>query len=159
MPIHLKKAILDDFPILLELEKSVAGTNIYSPMLEENEWKEELRKNTVYLIIKNEDIVGNLSYEKKSNDHVYISGLVIDPRFQGQGIAREVLTNLLKELKDVQRIDLVTHPDNRRALELYRSLGFVIGSRKEDYFGDGEGSIAFRWLSDVDVHLVLPCAG
>ncbi|KKU03864.1 MAG: hypothetical protein A2131_02405 [Candidatus Sungbacteria bacterium GWC2_49_10] len=142
MPIHLKKAILDDFPILLELEKSVAGTNIYSPMLEENEWKEELRKNTVYLIIKNEDIVGNLSYEKKSNDHVYISGLVIDPRFQGQGIAREVLTNLLKELKDVQRIDLVTHPDNRRALELYRSLGFVIGSRKEDYFGDGEPRLA-----------------
>lgn len=140
-PTLLKEALISDIPVLLELEKSVAGTNIYSPMLDENEWKEELLKGKVYLIEKNNSVIGNLSYERKGNDHVYISGLVISPAFQGQGIAREVLTNLLEELTDVKRIDLVTHPDNHKALQLYQSLGFVIESRKENYYGDGESRL------------------
>ena len=63
---------------------------------------------------------------------------MVIPEFQGQGVAREVLTRLLKELKDVKRVDLVTHPDNQKALQLYQSLGFIVESRKENYFGDGE---------------------
>ncbi|MEK7554209.1 MAG: GNAT family N-acetyltransferase [Patescibacteria group bacterium] len=137
-PVQLKEATVTDIPTLLKLEQSVAGTNVYSPMLEKSDWTEELQTNKVYLIEKNNVVVGNLSYERKSSDHVYVSGLVISPEFQGQGVAREVLTRLLKELKDVKRIDLVTHPENQKALQLYQSLGFVVESRKENYFGDGE---------------------
>ncbi|MFH0852134.1 MAG: GNAT family N-acetyltransferase [bacterium] len=136
--IILKKANLEDIPTLLEIEKSVAGTNIYSPMVEDADWKEEFQKCEVYLIEHNNMVIGNLSYEKKENDHVYISGLVIKPEFQGQGIGRKVLIKLLEELKDMRRIDLVTHPDNHHALKLYQSLGFIVESRKENYFGDGE---------------------
>lgn len=136
--IYFKEASISDIPVLLELEKSVADTNTYSPMLEKDEWEEELQKGKVYLIEKNNAVIGNLSYERKEDAHIYISGLVISPTFQGQGVAREVLTNLLAELKDVKRIDLVTHPDNHAALQLYQSLGFVIESRKENYYGDGE---------------------
>ena len=50
--ISLKKATIADIPALLELEKSVAGTKIYSPTLTKNEWKEELQKSEVYLIEK-----------------------------------------------------------------------------------------------------------
>ena len=137
-PIQLKEATMTDIPTLLKLEQSVAGTNVYSPMLEKSDWTEELQTNKVYLIEKNNVVVGNLSYERKSSDHVYISGLMVIPEFQGQGVAREVLTRLLKELKDVKRVDLVTHPDNQKALQLYQSLGFIVESRKENYFGDGE---------------------
>lgn len=136
--IVLKKAGINDIPVLLEIEKSVAGTKIYSPTLEVDEWKEELHKAKVLLIKKNNTIIGNLTYEQKGNDCVYISGLVIKPDFQGQGIARKVLTNLLKKLQCVRRIYLVTHPNNLRALNLYRSLGFVVESKKENYYGDGE---------------------
>jgi ribosomal protein S18 acetylase RimI-like enzyme len=138
MPINLKKATLADIPVLLELEKSVAGKNTYSPMLEADEWTEEFRKGIVCLIEKDAVVVGDLSYERKTKDHAYISGLAIDPRFQGHGIAREALVQLLEELKNINRIDLVTHPDNASALKLYRSLGFVVESRKENYYGDGE---------------------
>ena len=137
-PVQLKEATVTDIPTLLKLEQSVAGTNVYSPMLEKSDWTEELQTNKVYLIEKNNVVVGNLSYERKSSDHVYISGLMVIPEFQGQGVAREVLTRLLKELKDVKRVDLVTHPENQKALQLYQSLGFIVESRKENYFGDGE---------------------
>jgi ribosomal protein S18 acetylase RimI-like enzyme len=135
--IHLREAGLTDIPDLIDVEKSVSGTKLYSPLLEEGEWKEELQKSVVYLIEKESKIVGDVSYEKKSDNHIYISGLAINPRFQRQGIAREVLKQILEKFRDVKRIDLVTHPDNP-ALKLYQSFGFVVESRKENYFGDGE---------------------
>ncbi len=139
--ISLKSATIDDLPTLLKLEQSVSGTNLYSPMLEEEEWKEELSKNHVFLIENQNQIIGNISYEKKNPEYVYISGLVIDPTFQSKGFGKKALLTLLEELKDVDRVDLVTHPDNINALKLYQSLGFVIESRKENYFDDGEPRI------------------
>lgn len=138
MPINLKRATKEDIPVLIELEKSVAGTKIYSTMLEEKEWEEALEKEVVYLIEKDGAVTGNVSYERKEKGRVYISGLVINPQFQGQGIGREIIVRILDEVKDAKRIDLVTHPDNAPALALYESLGFVIESRVENYYGDGE---------------------
>ncbi len=138
MLINLKKAGLDDIPKLLEIEKSVAGTKIYSAMLNENEWRDEIQNNTVYVVEKGDEVVGSISYEKKSEDHIYISGLTIDPSFQNQGIARQAMKIILDKLKDINRIDLVVHPNNYPALKLYQSLGFAIESRQENYFGDGE---------------------
>lgn len=136
--IFLKQASVDDIPVLIDLEQSAANRHTYSPVLTEDEWKEEFRKNKVYLIEKENSVVGNISYERKDSDHAYISGLVVLPEFQGQGIARKALMQVLEELKDVKRIDLVTHPDNHVALQLYQSLGFTIESRKENYWGEGE---------------------
>ena len=134
----LKEAGIADIPVLIKIEQSVAGTKIYSAMLDENEWKEELQKGKVFLIMKDGKAVGNLSYEQRGNDYVYISGLVITPTYQGQGIAREVLSKLLDEFIGMGRVDLVTHPDNHPALKLYESFGFVVESRKENYYSDGE---------------------
>lgn len=136
--ILLKSADEQNIPILLGLEKSVSGTKIYSPMLTEDEWKEELLKNKVFLIEKDNTIVGNISYEVRSDDSIYLSGLVVEPRFQRQGVAREALVQLLNKLKGVSRFELVTHPENIPALTLYQSLGFVVMDRRENYYGDGE---------------------
>jgi ribosomal protein S18 acetylase RimI-like enzyme len=141
MSVLLRKATILDIPVLLELEESVTGTNIYSPMLEESEWEEELLNNFVFLIEKDGEVVGNMSYEKKEGDHMYISGLVVGRQFQGKGIAREAMSTFLEEFKEARRIDLVTHPENTAALRLYRSLGFVDGSLIEDFYGDGESRL------------------
>jgi len=53
MAIHLKKANVSDMPILIALEKSVAGTKMYSPALKKSDWLEEFKKDTVYLITVN----------------------------------------------------------------------------------------------------------
>lgn len=141
MPIHLRKATPVDISVLLAIEESVAGSNLYSPLLQEGEWLTELQQSTVYIIEKDNVVVGNVSYEKKKGSHIYISGLVIHKKFQGHGIARATLLKVLDEIRDVKRVDLVTHPDNKVALRLYQSLGFVVESRRENYFGDGEPRI------------------
>jgi ribosomal protein S18 acetylase RimI-like enzyme len=136
-PINLQEATISDIPTLIEIEKSVSGKT-YLAMLNEDEWKKELQTNKVYLIKKDNNAVGDLCYRSKNKDVVYISGLVIIPPFQGKGLAREAMISLMQELKDIDRVELVTHPDNLKAIKLYESLGFVVELRKENYYGDGE---------------------
>ncbi len=136
--ISLEKATVKDIDQYLAIEKSVIGPKTYSGIKNENEAKEEFQNNQIFFIKKDGKIIGTIQYEMKSPDHAYISGLVIDPRFQGQGIGREASKLILNKLKDIKRIDIITHPDNAVALKLYQSLGFIIESRKENYYGDGE---------------------
>ena len=107
----------------------------------------KLRKNIVYLIEKDGEVVGNIEYEIKSPEYAYMSGFAIDSRFQRQGIGREALTQMMKELEHFARIDLVTHPENITAIKLYESFGFSIESRIENYFGDGEPRVKMVWES------------
>lgn len=136
--LELQQATFADIPLLIEIEKSILNIKIYSSMVEDDEWQEALQKGAVYLIKNNRDIIGSLSYEKKSNTHAYISGLIIKQSFQNKGFGKQALICLLEKLKNIQKISLVTHPNNHVALSLYLSLGFIIESRKENYYGDGE---------------------
>lgn len=139
MSIYLKKADNSDIEELVELEKSVAedktSSIIPSTM---DEWAKDIKNGVVYLIQKDNVVVGDIQYEKKGEGHMQITGLVVKPQFQRQGIAREALTQVLEELKNFKRIDLTTHPENIKARALYKSLGFVEESRKENFYGDGE---------------------
>jgi ribosomal protein S18 acetylase RimI-like enzyme len=135
--VSLKPASDSDIATLLELENSVSGKATYSPMLDEGEWRDALKNSSVLLIRSGDEIVGNISFEEKSPEHLYISGMIVRPEFQGRGIARSALQTILDAHKGVSRVDLVTHPDNP-ARALYESMGFEVESRKENYFGDGE---------------------
>ncbi|PIV38485.1 MAG: hypothetical protein COS30_01820 [Candidatus Portnoybacteria bacterium CG02_land_8_20_14_3_00_45_8] len=139
--ITLQKATIEDLGILLRIEKNVSNLKTYSAMVTEEEWREELSKSTVYLIEKDGVAIGDISYEIKGDSHAYLSGFAIIPEFQGQGIGQEVLTKILEELKNMRRIDLAVHPHNVHAVMLYLSFGFIIESRKDNYFGDGEPRI------------------
>lgn len=86
--------------------------------------------------------MGDVAYQMKNENHAYISGLAVAKEFQGQGIAKQAMQIILEKLKNVELIDLVTHPENTKAIKLYESLGFKqVGEPMEDYFGDGEPRI------------------
>jgi ribosomal protein S18 acetylase RimI-like enzyme len=136
--IQLVEASKSDVDIFVDLERKVSGQKIYAPILDRDEMLAEFEKNKMFIIQRDGSAVGTIMYEFKKPNHVYISGLVIDPDFQRQGIGRAAMIKLLDSLKSVNRIDMVTHPDNAAALSLYDSLGFLVESRKENYFGDGE---------------------
>ena len=137
----LERATTKDIPVLLEIELSTGNDKTYSPMTTEEEWLTEFKDNIIYIIKEKEIPVGLVSYEKKPNDCAYVSGLLIKPPFRGKGFARMVMNTILDELKKEKMIYLVTHPDNVASVNLYKSLGFVEGERKENYFGDGEPRI------------------
>lgn len=138
MSINLQRATLQDVQVLLEIEKTTEGLKTYSGYFTEEEMKNHIINNVVYLIKKDDEIIGSISYRIKDEEHAYESGLVVKPEFQGQGLAKQALAKLLEELKDYKFIDLTVHPDNISALNIYKSFGFTIKERKENFYGDGE---------------------
>jgi len=141
--IILQKATVENIPELLAIEEKLTNLKTYSAMTTAKEWQDEFdNKNvTIYLVLKDKDIVGNVSYEKKPDGAAYISGLGLYPEFQGQGIGRKVIELIMEDLKDVKTIKLATHPENSKAIKIYLSFGFVIKAWKDNYFGDGEPRI------------------
>ncbi len=138
--ISLERATPADIEKYIAIERKVVSKT-YSALLTEKEIMEEMAKGPVYMIKKDNVIVGTASYYMKADGSAYISGLVVDPAYQGQGISRQAMVKVLAELKDIPVVTLVTHPDNTRAVSLYKSLGFEVTGRIENFFGDGEPRI------------------
>lgn len=136
--IILKKATDDEIPEILEVEKKLAGLKTCYAITTREEWDREMKDSAVYAIIRNGKIVGDICYEIKNNGRVMISGLMIDPEFQNQGIGSQALEKNFEELKFIRRIDLAVHPRNNAAIGLYLRFGFVIEAWKENFYGDGQ---------------------
>lgn len=136
----LERATEKDIPILMEVEAFSAGGKTYS-VNDKEDWETDIKTGVVYIIKENSKLTGLVSYEIETEEIAYISGLVILPAFRGKGVAKEAMKAILKELDKSRKIYLVTHPDNASSVGLYKSLGFVEGERKENYFGDGEPRI------------------
>ena len=145
----LQRAEEIDIEVLIEIEKAVAKTNTYSPMLTERGWQREMAEYTVELIKLGDKAVGSIAYAEKEPGHVYISGVIVRPEYQGRGIATNAMRQILDKYSGARRIDLVTHPDNP-ALKLYESLGFKVEERKEDYFGDGQPRLVLALTRDAE---------
>jgi ribosomal protein S18 acetylase RimI-like enzyme len=140
--LKLKRATVNDINSILEIEKGLVGTKIYSGLTGAEDAIKEITENTFYLIKKDDKVVGDIAYQIKDKDHVYISGLAVVKELHRQGIAKQAMQMLLEILKDVKNIDLVTHPENEGAIKLYKSLGFKqIGEPIKNYFDDGEPRI------------------
>lgn len=133
-----KKATTKDVDKFLELEENEINNKMYSCFLNKDKVLKEFKNNEVYLIYKDDILVGSTEFQIKSPNHAYLSGLIIDPLFQNQGIGRQAILFRLEKLKKFKRIDLVTHPENYKIINMYQSLGFKIEKCIENYYGDGE---------------------
>jgi len=68
----------------------------------------------------------------------------VDPDFQGQGIGRRMMTDLLDFAGDDGVVYLEVRTDNAPAIALYESLGFVqVGLRKR-YYRTGADAYTMR---------------
>ena len=125
--IMFERATAKDVGTFLALECKAAEVKTWGPLSNADGAAREIRENTLWLIKK-----------EGEDGSVYISNVAVDPVFRRRGIARLAMKRILDTNKSARRIDLVTHPENERALNLYLSLGFKIESRDENRFGDGE---------------------
>jgi ribosomal protein S18 acetylase RimI-like enzyme len=138
MQLAFKPATVYDVETLVAFERNVADPRIYGPTLDIQGARQEITKNTFYFIKKGDVVLGTVAYRAASDHSVYVSNVAVDPKYRRQGIARAAMSFILEKCKGATRIDLVTHPENESANQLYISLGFKVESRQGNYFGDGE---------------------
>jgi ribosomal protein S18 acetylase RimI-like enzyme len=133
-----KQATADDADAVVELEHRIADARLYSAPLDRPSALQQILSNTYHLIMLGSEVVGTVAYRTVTDQLIYVSNLAVDPAYRERGIARAAMTFVLGRIDERARVQLVTHPDNAKALRLYKSLGFVCGERVENYFGDGE---------------------
>ena len=138
MQLTIEPATLNDANTLVAFERKVADPKIYGPPLGVQGAIKEISKNTFYFIKRGDILVATAAYQLRPDKSVCISNVAVDPKHRRQEIARTVMLFILEKCKGTSRIDLVTHPDNKDAIQLYTSLGFKVESRQENYYGDGE---------------------
>lgn len=110
---------------------------------------EDLGRYEMLIASSEERIVGFLSFrELVSAEHnrpgeFEILNVAVDPAYRRQGVAKTLLNHQLA--KGGQHF-LEVRESNLGALNLYRSLGFVvIGTRVDYYSNPGENAIVMKW--------------
>lgn len=84
-------------------------------------------------------------------EEAHITLLMIAPDYQGQGLGKLLLYQLLKAatLRDLERATLEVRASNQVALSLYQKFGFqALGRRKGYYQQTGEDAIIL-WRGDL----------
>jgi len=137
MKVTLRRATAADVLDYVRIEKAVES-KINLVMTNPEEVEREVRNSIAYMI-HGEDghIVGLIAYKRKKPSQAYISEIAVLPAFQRQGIGDEALRLIMEELKNVPRIELMTHPANP-ARRLYERHGFKVCGRIDNFQGSSE---------------------
>lgn len=61
----------------------------------------------------------------QEKSYIYISLIAISPKFQGQGVARAMVEELLRKYSEVEKILLITRKNNEGANKFFLALGFT----------------------------------
>jgi len=88
---------------------------------------EFLRKNCVYAIVKDDEIL-SIGYVYINDGRVAgIGGVFTKPEYRGRGLAKTLLSHMCRDLLKLNIIPFLHVEDwNLPALRLYRSLGFTV---------------------------------
>ena len=72
------------------------------------------------------DILGFAMFEPKINQIINLGFLVIDPTYQGLGLARHLIFSILDILPEFNKITLAAYNWNTKAKKIYEHLGFNV---------------------------------
>jgi len=102
-----------------------------------------LKNCDVYLVYKNETIIGLFAFEDVSKK-VEVKQIIVLPDYQHKGYGKEIVKEILRINKN-KSICVVTHPKNTAAIILYLKNDFEITDWKDNYYGDSQPRLIFHY--------------
>jgi RimJ/RimL family protein N-acetyltransferase len=84
-----------------------------------------------------------MQFEGRARHVAQLGTLAVDPKFQGSGLARDIVASALEQMKalGVRRAELQAEADNARGLAFYRKMGFEQeGVQQRAYRRGGENT-------------------
>jgi ribosomal protein S18 acetylase RimI-like enzyme len=103
----------------------------------------------VFLAYEADQIVGGCQLLRILNepDFFYVVGFYLRPQWQGRHLGKAFLLAVADEAKALgaRGLLLTVAPDNKPALGLYQSAGFVAEAFMPDFYGSGQDRHILRW--------------
>ncbi len=146
--VSLRKGNINDAEVLLELQKEVLSESEFMiTVIEEYEETLEQLRNWINKILENEremlivaeskeKIVGLIVFRSKSTKRLSHTGsftAMVKKEYRNHGIGKLLIKELLNWAEHnplIEKVSLGVLSTNLRAIELYKSMGFVEEGRK-----------------------------
>lgn len=130
-PILLRQATLEDYEMRVRLSVTAFGLDEEDARTKESQPLED--NTTMLMIVVNEETVGKIRVSREEAQ-AWIYGFAILPEYQGKGIGRKVLRQVIKEQSSAgYSVHLEVETKNHHALGLYESVGFK-AIHVQDYY-------------------------
>jgi|SRR5690625_260835 len=95
-------------------------------------------------IYHNEDVIGFAMYGSFGpNRHTWIDRIIIDQKYQGQGLGKEAMKGLIKKVSEEYKVAVLylsIIEENKVAERLYKQIGFKYTNKK-----DPNGELIFEY--------------
>ncbi len=140
----IRRATLDDVPVLLELEQTFPGDR-----LERSNFRHFLTKAKadIWLAEENGIFLGDAVVLYRQGFHsARLYSIVVSPNARGKGIGAKLLSHCEEAAKERGCITLrlEVREDNDAAISLYRSRGYDLIGRTDAYYEDGSTALRMR---------------
>ncbi len=142
MNIKIRKATLNDLPILLDFEQQLI--HVERPMDISLEQEKKIHyydigkfitseTSEVFVAVSNTEIIGSGYGLVKKNDskfnhefHGYVGFIYVVKEYRGQGISQLILTEVFNwfKSKNIKETRLQVYQDNPSAIKAYEKVGF-----------------------------------
>ncbi|WP_370259487.1 GNAT family N-acetyltransferase [Idiomarina sp.] len=91
---------------------------------------------------------------RRNSRYARIYSIAVAPAFRGQGVAKLLVNEVIKTQRQQDRLGLSLEVklDNKRAIQLYQSLGFETVDILVNYYDDGTDGLKMRLTFDPESH-------
>lgn len=134
MTIKIRFSTESDFQQLIDIDNKVWNKKTTPTIIKWdslNEFSEQNPEGSQLVAILEERVVGYLGFHHptplKTNQHVLEIDIAVDQHYQGKGIGRKLLDELVKMAKDknIHKLALRVLSSNEGAIDFYKKCGFI----------------------------------
>lgn len=133
----IRRAILEDMEVLLELEQLFPGDRI-----KKSSFRHFLTraKADVWVARENSVVLGDaVVLYRQGSQNARLYSVVVSQKARGKGIGAKLLAHCEKAAtkRGCTTLRLEVREDNETAINLYRKRGYDLTGRKDNYYEDG----------------------
>ena len=135
MTFSLRKATASDLDLTYKIKKNALQEYLemlwgWNEQAQNDFHREHFKKEHFQIIEQQEEGIGYLEIENHQ-DHIFLSNIMILKHFQGKGIGKIILEDLINHHSEI-RLEVLKV--NKKAVQFYQNLGFKTFEEGEDSY-------------------------
>ena len=138
MKVDYRRMKVEDLNRVLEIEKALF-TDAWSAKSFLHDI--ENKKYSFPYILEIDDTIMGYTVCWYFDNELHIGNVAVDHKYQGKGYGKLLIQKIFDSFPQCSRLFLEVRASNRRAINLYKRMGFNILTTRRSYYPNGEDAI------------------